>query len=145
MKELFPFAIQGMIMGIDEFYCHQRRELRRWERIGHPLDTLLYLLCLTWLLMTNPSTGNLIVFCGLSVASCLFISKDEWQHRELCSGFENWLHSLLFMLYPVLLIWAGWLWWTVNSNFAFVGTITVAIGASFVAYQSFFWNVWHRG
>ena len=32
-------TLQALVMAVDEFYCHYRRELPRWERWGHPLDT----------------------------------------------------------------------------------------------------------
>lgn len=131
-------------MGVDELYCHRKRELRRWERLGHPLDTLCFVLCLAFLLWRAPSEAALWIYGALAVFSCLFVTKDEWQHRELCGGMENWLHSVLFMLHPVLLIWAGWLWW--QGSAVFFSVISGALGLSvfFGIYQLVFWNVWRR-
>lgn len=142
--EFLPFALQGLLMGVDEFYCHRHRKLRRWERLGHPLDTLSFLLCLLFLLFIVPSQMALYVYGALSVFSCLLITKDEWQHQELCSGFENWLHAVLFILHPVILIWAGYLWWSGSSHFFFTVGAAAGLSAGFLFYQTLFWNVWRR-
>lgn len=144
MKELAPIIVQGILMTIDEFYCHQRRELRRWERIGHPIDTITFIACMLFLFLTSPSDLNLWIFGGLSLVSCLVISKDEWQHRELCDGFENWLHALLFMIHPVVLIWAGYLWWNNDQSYQRVILFSLAVSATFLAYQIIYWNWWRR-
>jgi hypothetical protein len=129
------------VMSIDEIYCHRARRLERWERWGHPLDTLFYFACLLWLLLVMPSEFALGVFAVLSFGSCLFITKDEWQHRALCSGFENWLHALLFMLHPLLLLSAGWLWWSGNAIFRPVIGTVAALSLLFALYQTLYWNV----
>jgi hypothetical protein len=142
---VLPFIFQGMLMSIDEFYCHRRRELGRWERMGHPLDTVTFLMCLLWILFLPPNDFNLAIYGGLAVASSLFITKDEWQHRVLSTGFENWLHALLFMLHPLMLLSAGWMWWTVHPIFAPVIGGFAALTAAFAIYQAWYWNVWRRG
>ena len=139
---LTPFLLQGLIMGVDEFYCHRRRRLRRWERVGHPLDTLTFLLSLSWLRMTTPGPLNVMVFMLLAGFSCLFITKDEWQHKELCTAFENWLHALLFLIHPLVLLWAAWLWWTNASMIAVNLAVALAIG--FLLYQTIYWRAWRR-
>jgi hypothetical protein len=35
-----PFALQMCCMAVDEVHFHRQRGLPRWERLGHPLDTL---------------------------------------------------------------------------------------------------------
>lgn len=142
MKELAPFLVQGLLMTVDEFYCHRRRLLRRWERIGHPLDTFVFISCFLFLWWAQPSPAHLAIYTFLSAASCLMISKDEWQHAELCSGFENWLHALLFMFHPVVLIWAGYLWWTRDASSVLLGIL--AMTSLFLLYQILYWNVWRR-
>lgn len=144
MKEFAPFVFQGFLMGVDEFYCHRRRTLRRWERLGHPLDTISFVLCLLFLLLAAPSALNLAIYAGLCAFSCLFITKDEWQHRELCSGFENWLHAMLFMLHPVVLIWAGYLWWSDPASVEWVLLPALVLSGTFLIYQIVYWNVWRR-
>ena len=144
MKEFAPFLLQGLLMGVDELYCHRRRVLNRWERWGHPVDTLVFSSCLAFLYFAEPGRWQLMLFALLGLVSSLMISKDEWQHRELCSGFENWLHSLLFMLHPVLLIWAGYLWWTRQPQAGAVIGASVLLSLAFFLYQLLYWNVWNR-
>ena len=138
MIEILPFALQGLIMGVDEFVCHHRREVRRWERIGHPLDTLTFLAALGALFVSDRPG----VFVALAVFSCLFITKDEWEHRSLSGGFENWLHAVLFILHPVVLGWAGWLRFTDSPDFGFAVGTTFGLAAAFFVYQVVYWNWW---
>jgi hypothetical protein len=140
---LLPFLVQGLLMTVDEFYCHKRRQLRRWERVGHPIDTITFIVCLLFLIFMPATRINLWIYGVLSLISCLMISKDEWEHKELCTGLENWLHSLLFMIHPVVLIWIGFLWWTETPEFAVVADFCVMLSLGFLFYQSFYWN-WRR-
>jgi hypothetical protein len=128
-------------MLIDEIYCHRRRTLRLWERIGHPLDTLTFVVCLGWLYFSPKTEHSLTVYTILALFSCLFITKDEWEHRDLTSGFENWLHSLLFVLHPLVLIWVAHLWqlqiyWPIE--------LFLAAATLFMIYQALYWNLWKR-
>jgi hypothetical protein len=81
----------------------------------------------------------------LSIGSGLFITKDEWQHRLLSSGFENWLHALLFMLHPIMLFAAGWMWWTADPDFQLLIGVFAGVTAVFATYQAIYWNVWQSG
>jgi hypothetical protein len=107
---LIPFALQLLCMAVDELYFHRRRGLPPWERWGHPLDTLTVLACLGWLLAQPPNQFSLNVYAALSVFSCLFVTKDEWVHRQACTPAEHWLHALLFLSHPLALLGAGLLW-----------------------------------
>lgn len=142
MLKLAPFLLQGAVLIVDELYCHRGRVLRRWERWGHPLDTFFFGICFLLLAVSLPSEATLYIYGGFAIVSCLLVSKDEWEHRELCSGFENWLHSLLFLLHPTVLIWAGYLWWSGQA-----GTMPVVVCTASLAlflYQVVYWNVWRR-
>jgi hypothetical protein len=94
---LIPFCLQALAIGIDEAYFHYRRGLPKWERIGHPLDTLSLLLCLVMTLWAPFDGENLNIYIGLCVFSCLMVTKDEFIHKEHCPGAENWLHALLLL------------------------------------------------
>jgi len=107
---LIPFPLQMSCMAVDEFYFHRRRGLPRWERQGRPLDTLTVLACFVWLLSAAPSALSLGVYVGLSVFSCLFVTKDEPVHSKQRRPNEQWLHALLFILHPLVLLSAGLLW-----------------------------------
>ena len=105
-----PFVLQGLAMAADEFGFHRRREVPRWEWLGHALDTLVFLACLACPLLLPPLGPNLRLYAGLAVFSCLLITKDEFVHQRLCSGGEQWLHAVLFLLHPVVLITTALLW-----------------------------------
>lgn len=112
---LIPFALQATCMIGDEFYFHRKRALPRWERLGHPLDTLTVLLCWAVVLFAAPTRVAVTAYVGLSVFSCLFVTKDEWVHATHCRGGEHWLHAILFILHPMTFLSAGILW---QSNHA---------------------------
>jgi 2-polyprenyl-6-hydroxyphenyl methylase / 3-demethylubiquinone-9 3-methyltransferase len=120
---------QSIAILVDQFYFHRRRELEQWELIGHPVDTGCFFVCLIIPLFVSLSPISIEVFAGLSLLSCLVITKDEWIHAESCSGGEQWLHALLFILHPVLLIGVFILWACIDqpatvSNIAALLTIT---------------------
>lgn len=150
-----PFVLQMFCMAADELIFHRRRGLPRWERIGHPLDTLTVVICLGWILLFPPSRGSVAVFAALAVLSCVFVTKDEPVHRRYCSAAEQWVHSVLFMLHPIVLASAALLWpaaagsparWVIEtSGFEriFLTAVCVLILA-FAVYQFVFWNLLWR-
>jgi 2-polyprenyl-6-hydroxyphenyl methylase/3-demethylubiquinone-9 3-methyltransferase len=139
---LIPIVLQGVVMVVDEGWFHRARGLPRWERIGHPLDTLTLVLCLGWLVATTPeSPVALPVYVGLAIFSTLFVTKDEGVHAKLCSPGEQWLHAILFVLHPIVLAAFGYLWWT-GAVGLLVGQLGITI--AFMAYQVIYWNVERR-
>lgn len=135
---LIPFVLQGAAMFVDELVFHRRRGLPRWERIGHPLDTATVVLCFAWLLLAKPSSSNAMIFVGLAAFSCLFITKDEPVHKVRCSATEQWLHSVLFVLHPIVLGAAGWAWWT--QQHLTVLTVQLGLVLAFGLHQLIYWN-----
>ena len=110
MKILFlPFILQAVLMAVDE-RIHTKRNLSLWERIGHPLDTFTVVIAFTFLALAPHTTFNLGIYIFLCIISCLFITKDEWVHQKECSPLEQWLHSVLFMLHPLVFVSAGIMW-----------------------------------
>jgi hypothetical protein len=110
MKTLYlPFILQAIIMAVDE-HLHSKRNLPMWERIGHPLDTATVIIAFGYLAVSDYDPANLAFYILLCTFSCLFITKDEWVHKTECSSLEHWLHSLLFILHPLIFISAGLLW-----------------------------------
>lgn len=137
-----PFAFQGAVMLFDELYFHRKRGLPRWERIGHPLDTLSVLFCYLFLNLFNPSAFNMNIYIGLCVFSCLFVTKDEVVHTEKCEAKENWLHSLLFILHPIAFFAAGTLWQRgIGPNFLFALVLTSFL---FMIYQILYWSFFEK-
>ncbi len=147
-----------LCMAADEFWFHRKRGLPRWERIGHPLDTLTVVVCLGWMLCVQPSRRSVVVYVVLAIFSSLFVTKDEPVHKHYCQAAEHWLHAVLFVLHPVTLASAGLLWpstrgghpgvspWMVQySGFehAFILTIC-ALMVTFALYQIAYWNLLWR-
>lgn len=105
-----------VIVHIDEFYFHVKRGLPKWERIGHPLDTLSVLVCFLFVLFVPYSSFNLKVYIALALFSCIFVTKDEFVHKECCPASEQWLHAFLFLNHPIVLTVAGLLWPLVQDS-----------------------------
>jgi hypothetical protein len=153
----FPFLLQIVVICIDEYYFHLQRGLPRWERIGHPIDTLSVLSCMLYALWVPFSEVTFYGFLALAGVSCLLVTKDEFVHKHHCPAAEHWLHALLFVNHPIMLasvcaMWAvaqgawvpGWLTWIDDRSLVnlFLGIQAVGIGL-FLAYQVIYWNfIW---
>ncbi len=137
-----PFVVQGAVIFFDEFYFHIKRGLPRWERIGHPLDTLSIIICFVYVLFVPFSKVTLLLFVILGVISCLFVTKDEFVHKEHCEASEQWLHALLFLNHPLVLFCLGWMWHS-SSNFKPFISLQLVFVSLFCLYQLIYWNlVW---
>jgi len=155
-----PFVLQGIIMGLDEGYFHVRRGLPKWERIGHPLDTLSMLVCLGYVLFVPYSADHLKTYIILAVISCIMVTKDEFVHKHVCPRSEMWLHALLFSLHPLILLSTAFIWIYTTSPFpplwlsgwlkypdllSVFLLLQTFLAAIFFLYQVVFWNViWVR-
>ena len=107
---LIPFGFQAVVIAVDECVFHIQRDLPKWERIGHPLDTLTVLFCMGYVLLVPFSKTAMIVYVCLAVFSSLFVTKDEFVHKKHCPASEQWLHAVLFTMHPVVLATAGFIW-----------------------------------
>lgn len=132
---LIPIGLQALAMLVDEGVFHRRRELPRWERIGHPLDTLTIIACLAWLLLGGGWPGYIV----LAIFSTLFVTKDEGVHTKLCTAGEQWLHAVLFALHPIVL--AAFAYLSVGHRDILVGQLVVT--TAFMTYQVGYWNWLH--
>jgi hypothetical protein len=153
-----PFLIQAIVIGVDECVFHLKRGLPKWERLGHPLDTLSVLICLSYVLIFPYSGFHLKVFIALAIFSCLLVTKDEFVHKHCCPASEQWLHALLFLNHPVMLTATGLIWptlhgaetpiWLKNwlTEPAFLTGFLIAqaaFAALFFFYQAIYWNfIW---
>lgn len=162
MKEIpwfiitIPFAIQAVAIIADEVFFHWKRGLPKWERIGHPLDTLSVLICLVFPLVFTVTPTTIKIFIALCVLSCLLITKDEVIHKHHCPTSEMWLHALLFVNHPILMVAVGLLWpqiqnspspaWIANwldqplllKEFLLS---QIALVSLFFLYQALYWNL----
>lgn len=134
---LSPFFVQGVLMSVDEFHYHWKRGLPRWERIGHPLDTLTVLSCVALARFVPYSDTAKWAFLALAVFSCLFITKDEFVHSQHCEKLEQWLHSLLFVVHPVVFL-STWQLWKDGRQMELSVLFWILLG--WVVYQIVFWN-----
>ena len=143
-----PFLLQGFAISADEFYFHHRRGLGLWERLGHPLDTLSLLACYAFIMTAQMTTSNFLIYAGLSVFSCLLVTKDEFVHHRECPAPEQWLHSVLFILHPITLIFLGLAW---NHTFSLSAEelqffqsfikIQFVLICLFFSYQIIYWSL----
>jgi 2-polyprenyl-6-hydroxyphenyl methylase / 3-demethylubiquinone-9 3-methyltransferase len=139
---LVAIGLQALAMLVDEGWFHRRRGLPRWERLGHPLDTLTLAGCLAWLVWAPPDAPSALpVYAGLAIGSIVFVTKDEPIHHRLCTAGEQWLHAVLFALHPIVLGAFAWLWWTGHATLL---VVQLAVTLGFAAYQVVYWNVWRR-
>ena len=155
---LLPFLLQAITIGIDEVWFHWKRSLPKWERIGHPIDTMTVILCIGYVLLVPFSKQAILPYCLLAVLSCLIVTKDEFVHKTHCCAAENWFHAVLFLLHPIVLVAAGLIWpviwgaeplpWLLfcqDSQLFFASFMKCQLSALalFMGYQVIFWNfVW---
>lgn len=133
-----PFVLQALAMFFDEFHFHRRRGLPRWERIGHPLDSLTVLICYLFIAVQAPTTAAIYIYAGLSFFSSVFVTKDEFVHSKLCDAKENWLHAFLFILHPITFLCAGIIWKeNLSSQFLIIQPAVVVV---FMVYQILYWS-----
>jgi hypothetical protein len=136
---LLPAALQALVMFADEFVFHRRRGLPRWERLGHPLDTLTAALCYCWLVVVPASTASALgIYVALCVFSCLFITKDELVHARLCEPLETWLHAVLFVLHPIVFLAFGLIWY--SGAHAWILKAALGSTLALLSYQVVYWN-----
>ncbi|MNJ93349.1 hypothetical protein D3C87_110280 [compost metagenome] len=133
---LLVSAIQGTAILLDEFFFHRKRGLPRWERIGHPFDTMTVIACLMFLYFFDrtPLTEN--IYIGMAVFSSICVTKDEWIHRKYCTAEEMWLHAILFMMHPLVLYTAMVEWETARPAFLMLSAGVFV----FFVYQIVYWN-----
>jgi hypothetical protein len=152
-----PLPIQGVAMLYDELHFHRARGLGRWERIGHPLDTVTMLACVAWALAVEPTPRAAGVYAALAIVSCLFVTKDEVVHARSCTAGEHWLHAILFLVHPVILVSLALLWlaahrarpdgatlaWRLPDSVTALRILTwqFAGTAAFGLYQAAYWNL----
>lgn len=133
-----PLLLQGAFIFIDEVFCHWRRGLARWERVGHPLDTLTLIVCFGIAAFSPFGSPQKMIYVGCSIFSCLFVTKDEWVHAKSCDGPELWLHSLMFLLHPLTLVGLFGAWERGLATWIHFATVSLVV---FFLYQLIIWNV----
>ena len=138
-----PFIIQAPLIIFDEWVFHRKRGLPRWERIGHPLDTLSVVLSLALPAFFTYSPLFLKIYIALAILSCLMVTKDEWVHKHHCPAAEHWVHAMLFLNHPILLTAAAFLWASGISWLVGFLQMQWSLGLIFMLYQTIYWNFLH--
>ncbi|MDP9149932.1 MAG: hypothetical protein M3O36_08350 [Myxococcota bacterium] len=137
---LVPAFAQMGAMLLDEGWFHRRRGLPKWERLGHPLDTLTVAACYSWTLVRAPGQPHAVaIYVALAAFSCLFVTKDELVHKRACEGWETWLHAVLFVLHPIVFLALGLVWASASS--AWLLRAQLALTLAFAAYQLVYWSL----
>jgi 2-polyprenyl-6-hydroxyphenyl methylase/3-demethylubiquinone-9 3-methyltransferase len=72
----------------------------------------------------------------------LIATKDEWIHARECEGAEQWIHALLFVLHPSVLIAVGALW--ARGQGLFLRRALPALALGYGVYQIAYWIVGRR-
>lgn len=138
-----PMVLQGLAMVVDEGVFHRRRGLPRWERLGHPLDTLTVAATLGFACVADPRASYALpVYVALAVFSSLFVTKDEPVHARLCNAGEQWLHAVLFVLHPVVFFCTALLWRDGGYRGVMLAQLSLTVG--FGLYQLIYWSVMWR-
>ncbi|MEO8903465.1 MAG: hypothetical protein ABI488_14715 [Polyangiaceae bacterium] len=140
---LAPAFLQMGGMFFDEFVFHRKRGLPKWERLGHPLDTLTAIACYAWLVLMPPAEPHaLAVYVALCLFSCLFITKDEFVHARECEPTEMWLHALLFVLHPIVFLGFGFIWYLGLAPWVVKGELLLTFGL--LLHQLVYWSSFAR-
>ena len=139
---LLPFIIQAFAMIVDEFYFHRKRGLKKWEQLGHPIDTFFVFIVYFFISLAHPSENNIKIYIALCTLSCLIITKDEFVHTVECEAAENWLHAILFILHPITFMAAGFIWFkNLNPTFLKIQPMVLFI---VMLYQFFYWRNYEK-
>lgn len=133
-----PILFQAIAIAVDELYFHRQRKLPAWERRGHPIDTLGVAACVLVAAAFPFETQAFHMYVALSIFSMLIVTKDEWVHAERCGGGELWVHAVLFLLHPLVLISVGFFWWCGATS---VLRAFLVLLIAYALYQFFYWNV----
>lgn len=141
-----PFLVQGVCMFVDEFYFHRRRGLGLWERVGHPLDTVTVIACLSLTIFFPATVGLLKLYAGLAAFSCLFVTKDEFVHAKECAPTEHWLHAVLFILHPLVLACGAIAWIMAQGQSLMPGFLRPVFGSGLAgaagSFKAVLWGQW---
>ncbi len=146
-----PFVLQLVVILLDEAFFHVKRDLPKWERIGHPLDTLTVIACFAFVWFVPYKSSLIGWYIALALFSTLFVTKDEFVHKEHCPAAEQWLHALLFVNHSIVLSLVGIIWPHLHKNQIFtflppVDQLNILITSQligsicFCLYQIIYWN-----
>jgi hypothetical protein len=135
-----PVLVQAALIGVDELWFHRRRDLPRWERLGHPVDTLSVAVCYAWLAIARPEQPHaLAIYVALAVVSSALVTKDEAVHARHCVPGEHRVHAWMFVLHPIVLIAFGTWWWRGAPVWPIAAELAITL--AFMTYQIAYWSI----
>ncbi len=148
---LLPFIIQAIVIALDEYIYHIKRGLPKWERIGHPIDTLSVIGCFAFILFVPYESSMIKYYVITAIFSCLLITKDEFVHKHHCPAGEQWLHAVLFVNHSILLAVMGLMWPKIHGQeiFDWLPSVEILVpflwsqgifASLFFLYQVIYWN-----
>ena len=123
-----PIVVQACAALLDEWFFHRRRVLGTWERVGHPLDTLLVIIPLSLAVCCEFSERVFIFYSILALLSCLLVLKDEYIHHSCCGWQEQLLHAIMFQCHPLVFVSMGFAW-AVRDHVLSVSSDLMAAGS----------------
>lgn len=150
---LLPLGVPALAILVNEFYFHFARGLPRWERVGHPLDTLTLLAPVLWLIVSSPSERNIVIYIMAAVFSCFFVIKGELVHADLCAPAERVNHAVLLIAHPLALVSLALLWPLYHASAGPIAWFIQFHGREFalsapavvlvfpMIYQAVYWNL----
>ncbi|RHX93798.1 hypothetical protein DLM76_12420 [Leptospira yasudae] len=153
----FPFFFGLVLAAIDEFYFHWKRGLPTWERIGHSIDIVFTIIPYSILIFFEYDQTNLLVYVIFALISCMTVVKDVWVHNRECEASEEFIHGLMSMLHPILLLIPALLWPSFHGGqssillskdatmFKFFFTAIYIGSFVWLAYNFIFWNMIDKG
>lgn len=137
MKPFLLISIfQGVAIAFDEFIFHHKRGLPKWERLSHPFDTSMVIVCLLFLYFFDRTPTTQFIYFVLAGISCIGVTKDEWVHHKYCKGTEMWLHGVLFAMHPLVLFTAMQAWETSKPLILMVACCVIG----FLIYEISYWH-----
>jgi hypothetical protein len=115
------FAVYGLILFIDEFAFHRRKGLA--ERRSQALDTFWMAACAGVVSFVEYGDMPRLVFGGLSLISMIWMTRNQFEHARHATPGEHYLHSLQFVLHPILLITLMAVWQFIDGAGLVVGMV----------------------
>ena len=141
---LFLMILQVVIFHVDEYYFHRKRTLSRKEAVGMFIDGALYLPPIVIASFAPFSDFWKTVYIVFSILSCLSIIKNEMFYEHDVTKKERLVHSILYVLHPILLYTFYFSWkgnfFAHNLNFWMVQILYMGFGFKTLTHQLIYWN-----
>ncbi|MDJ0626558.1 MAG: hypothetical protein QNJ31_09370 [Candidatus Caenarcaniphilales bacterium] len=137
------FLLSNFLLAVCFFFfdepLHHKRDLKLWERISHPIDTVFT--CFTYSIALWATTKNSQVLFWLYCISALFTIvlsyKDEFIHKQECCVRENIIHAAMFSLSGISFTLGACLILIGNLSWPFL--LAIVFASFTLCWQIVFW------